>query len=471
MLTTRAGEVKKRVRNARQGRAGVIAVEQACNRLDLIWRNLLEEDVGVDGTIEVALGEFPTGKLVGAQIKSGMSYVRSETATSFRFYPGKDDLAYWRELSIPLFLFVHHPGEDRVYWVDVTHHIESRGDDPLGTSYIEFSKNNQLDAAFETYLHGRFDLVVYNDGQYAELRHELEKLVHTDGSGSGTVSVSALDLFVEGLWGLCSKLQFHSSLLSDIIRKTVRDREGTVPITYTFDRAVLYPFFTRYFNLLTKHHLALIDSADINNSLYAKLEYPAFIAVLTTNGRRFVEYLRSSGRENVHDNQFLSLTARPHVQIEVYSSFELLGGRANFGPFTDVLAIRFNPYLDYYELTHVCRKSPGEPPVEIVDQTVHYHELREYIANRFDEVDKDKLLFRYFDIPLSPLVCWLESWNPNPSGMPTQELRGKSVTDWAGFHDEMMAILPGAAEVTEPPEMAFPKAVLASGETLVRTPA
>lgn len=109
--------------------------------------------------------------------------------------------------------------------------------------------------------------------------------------------------------------------------------------------------------------------------------------------------------------------------------------------------------------------------MEIVDQTVHYHELREYIANRFDEVDKDKLLFRYFDIPLSPLVCWLESWNPNPSGMPTQELRGKSVTDWAGFHDEMMAILPGAAEVTEPPEMAFPKAVLASGETLVRTPA
>lgn len=340
MLTTRAGDVKKRVRNARQGRAGVIAVEQACNRLDLIWRNLLEEDVGVDGTIEVALDEFPTGKLVGAQIKSGMSYVRSETATSFRFYPGKDDLAYWRELSIPLFLFVHHPGEDRVYWVDVTHHIESRGDDPLGTSYIEFSKNNQLDAAFETYLRGRFDLVVYNDGQYAELRHELEKLVHTDGSGRGTVSVSALDLFVEGLWGLCSKLQFHSSLLSDIIRKTVRDREGTVPITYTFDRAVLYPFFTRYFNLLTKHHLALIDSADINNSLYAKLEYPAFIAALTTNGRRFVEYLRSSGRENVHDNQFLSLTARPHVQIEVYSSFELLGGRANFGPFTELDFVR-----------------------------------------------------------------------------------------------------------------------------------
>jgi len=325
--------MKKRARNARQGRAGVIAVEQACNRLNLIWRNLLEEDVGVDGTIEIALGEFPTGKIVGAQIKSGMSYIRSETSTSFRFYPNSDDLAYWRGLSIPLILFVHHPGEDRVYWVDITHHVESRGDDPLGASCIEFSKSNQLDTEFETYLYGRFDLVVYSDEQYAQLRHELETLVHTDGSGGGTVSVSALDLFVEGLWGLCSKLQFHSSLLADIIRKSVRDREGAIPITYTFDRVVLYPFFSRYFSLLTRHHLALIDSADINNSLYAKLEYPAFIAVLTTNGRRFVEYLRSEGRENVHDNQFLSLTARPHVQIEVYSSFEQVGGARKFWSF------------------------------------------------------------------------------------------------------------------------------------------
>ena len=94
--------MKKRARNAKQGRDGVIAVEQACNRLDLIWRNLLEEDVGVDGTIEIALGEFPTGKIVGAQVKSGASYIRSETTSSFRFYPGKDDLAYWEELSIPL---------------------------------------------------------------------------------------------------------------------------------------------------------------------------------------------------------------------------------------------------------------------------------------------------------------------------------------------------------------------------------
>lgn len=86
-----------------------------CNDLDLIWRSLLEEDVGVDGTIEIALGEFPTGKIIGAQVKSGMSYIRSESETSFRFYPDKDDLDYWRELSVQLFLLIHHPGDDNVY--------------------------------------------------------------------------------------------------------------------------------------------------------------------------------------------------------------------------------------------------------------------------------------------------------------------------------------------------------------------
>lgn len=99
-------------------------------------------------------------------------------------------------------------------------------------------------AHFEGYLQSRFDLTTYTDDQYAELRREMEAVVHVDGSSGGAVSITALDLFIEGLWGLCSKLQFHSSLLADLIRKIVREREGEVLVTYTFDRADLYPFFT-----------------------------------------------------------------------------------------------------------------------------------------------------------------------------------------------------------------------------------
>jgi hypothetical protein len=463
--------MRKRSRNAKQGRAGIIAVERACNQLDLIWRNLLEEDVGVDGTIEIALGEFPTGKIVGAQVKSGTSYIRSETDSCFRFYPDKDDLAYWRELSMPLFLLVHHPGDNCVYWVDVSRYVEARADDPLGTPYISFSKTNKLDRAFEVYLHSRFDLTIHTDEQYADVRRELEAATHVDGSSGGAVSITALDLFVEGLWGLCSKLQFHSSLLADLIRKAVRERDGEITVTYTFDRATLYPFFTRYFSLLTKHHLAVLDAADINESLYVKLEYPTFIAPLTTNGRRFVEYLRRTGTPEAHDNQFMSLSVRPHVQIEIYSSFALVDGQAQLGPFTDVLAIGFNAYLDYYHLAHWHRAAPTELAVEVASQNIYYHALREYIANRFGAVPKNNLLFRYLDIPLSPMICWLEQWNENPHGMPTTELRGKSATELVGFADELMAIMApaGVATVQEPPDHPFPLPILANGETLLES--
>lgn len=163
--------MKKRHKNAKQGRAGVIAVEDSCSKLDLIWRNLLEEDVGIDGTIEIALGEFPTGKIVGAQVKSGTSYVCSETTDSFKFYPDKTDLEYWGGLSIPLFLFVHHPTDQSVYWVDVSQHVRAQENNPSDDTYINFSKANKIDAEFEKYLHARFDLSVYGDNQYAGLGH------------------------------------------------------------------------------------------------------------------------------------------------------------------------------------------------------------------------------------------------------------------------------------------------------------
>jgi hypothetical protein len=241
--------------------------------------------------------------------------------------------------------------------------------------------------------------------------------------------------------------------VSDRIRKTVREQEGQIPISYTFDRASLYPFFTRYFNLLSKHHLANLDAADINESLYVKLEFPTFIAPLTTNGRRFVEYLRRTGVPNVRDNQFMSLSIQPHVQIEVYSTFQMTNdNRARLGPFTDVLAIGFNAYLDYYRLSHWRREAQDQPTVEVALQNISYYALREYIENRFGDIAKNNLLFRYLDVPLSPLICWLERWNENPNTLPTAELQGKSAAELAGFADEFASIMASAvATFNEPP--------------------
>ena len=86
----------------------------------MIWRDLLQEDVGVDGSIELVLDDAPTGKLIGVQVKSGSSYIRASDGETFRFYPSSDDLEYWRKLAIPLILVVFDPASSSLHWIDVT---------------------------------------------------------------------------------------------------------------------------------------------------------------------------------------------------------------------------------------------------------------------------------------------------------------------------------------------------------------
>ncbi|WP_296615807.1 DUF4365 domain-containing protein [Sphingomonas sp.] len=463
--------MRKRSTNARTERAGLIAVEKACNELNLIWRDLFQEDVGVDGTIEIVVGDFPSGKLVGAQVKSGRSYIRSETEDSFRFYPRDGDLDYWGQLSIPLFLFVHDPETDITYWLDVSRHIQARGDDPLGTAYLLVPKENRLGERFADYLRGLFDLSVYDDAQFAALRAELEAITHTGGVGAGEVTVTALDLFVGGLWGLCSKLQFHSSLLADVFRKAVYERRADIVVRYSFSRADLYPFFIAYIAAVTTHHLATIDAGDINESLYRKLEFPTFIAPLTTNGRRFVDYLRAHGRSDAHDNRYFTLAVIPHAQIEVYSRFDgERDGRPVFGPYTDVLGISFNPHLDYYYVEHWRRTEPEGPASQVMAQNAFYFELTDYIERTFHGVDKDTILLRHLDIPLTPLSCWLERWYESEQPMAGSAFGGKSNVENYGLHDELLSIFgaAGAVDLSEPIVPRLPLSRLGSGELLRR---
>jgi hypothetical protein len=93
--------------------------------------------------------------------------------------------------------------------------------------------------------------------------------------------------------------------------------------------------------------------------------------------------------------------------------------------------------------------------------------LREYIENRFGDIAKNNLLFRYLDVPLSPLICWLERWNKNPNTVPIAEFQGKSAAELAGLADEFASIMASAvATFNEPPRRPFPIPALANGEIL-----
>ncbi len=205
------------------------------------------------------------------------SYIRSATETGFKFFADKDDLEYWRALSIPLYLLVHDPDHAIVYWKDVSSYV--RQDSKHGSSgVIEMSKADRLDAAFAAHLRTRFDLEIFSEKQYDQVRRELEAIVWSDGTGLSEVSITALDLFVQGLWGLCSKVQFHSSLIADLVRAKVTKQTVDVNIGYTFSRADLYPILSSYFNVLAKFRIAELPVNDINHSMFAKMEFPTFVA-------------------------------------------------------------------------------------------------------------------------------------------------------------------------------------------------
>jgi len=116
--------VKKRKPEVQTTNEGVNHARQVTNGAGHIFREVLEEDFGIDAYIEVCQNGGPTGMLIGLQIKSGESYVHSEKPDSFTYYPKADDLKYWHEYSLPVFLVIYRSSEQRAYWLDIKEFTE-----------------------------------------------------------------------------------------------------------------------------------------------------------------------------------------------------------------------------------------------------------------------------------------------------------------------------------------------------------
>ena len=118
--------MKKRNPKTEVEKQGVIHVRQVTNKYGHIFREVFEEDVGVDAHIELCNpADTPTGIIIGLQIKSGESYIHAETDSSFTFYPDIDDLEYWQSYTLPLYLVVYRPELAISYWVDIKKQLNS----------------------------------------------------------------------------------------------------------------------------------------------------------------------------------------------------------------------------------------------------------------------------------------------------------------------------------------------------------
>ena len=101
-------------------RIGVIAVQEIVyNKLDWIFREQPIEDFGIDAQIEVNATDYPTGKLIALQIKSGKSYFAEADDERVIFRFEEKHYQYWRSFSLPVIIVLYNPEDKECIWETV----------------------------------------------------------------------------------------------------------------------------------------------------------------------------------------------------------------------------------------------------------------------------------------------------------------------------------------------------------------
>lgn len=101
-------------------REGVSFSSLRFTKLGYIFREQPIVDIGVDAHIEIKHGNIGTGKLVGLQIKSGLSYFSEEADNSFTYRGDQKHLDYWLSHSLPIVIILYHPELEELYWETVS---------------------------------------------------------------------------------------------------------------------------------------------------------------------------------------------------------------------------------------------------------------------------------------------------------------------------------------------------------------
>jgi hypothetical protein len=86
------------------------------DRLGWIFREQATQDKGVDAHVEEIANGKPTGRLIGMQIKSGVSWMKEKSEKGFTFRGDFEHLAYWRGHSLPIMVVVFDPQSQEAYW-------------------------------------------------------------------------------------------------------------------------------------------------------------------------------------------------------------------------------------------------------------------------------------------------------------------------------------------------------------------
>lgn len=103
--------------------AGVIYVQKVVNEHGSIFHPVHQEnDLGVDGTIELVTAEESSCRLVAVQIKSGDSYFPN-SGEEFVMNVDQRHLDYWLSFPLPVIVVGYSPQRDSAVWISVGEYV------------------------------------------------------------------------------------------------------------------------------------------------------------------------------------------------------------------------------------------------------------------------------------------------------------------------------------------------------------
>lgn len=101
---------------AQTDRLGVTKLDHFFSAHGWLFREQMIHDYGIDAHVEITNENYPTGKLIAIQIKSGLSFFSEDNEHSFIFRTENKHIEYWSNHTLPVILVLYQPEVDTLYW-------------------------------------------------------------------------------------------------------------------------------------------------------------------------------------------------------------------------------------------------------------------------------------------------------------------------------------------------------------------
>lgn len=104
------------------GQLGESIVRQRALKMGFVFQHHGPLEAGIDGILEIRdpVNGSMTGQLVAVQVKTTSQDFAGETRDGFDYTMRKEDVAYWRDTSIPVIIVLVHSEKETAYWKHVS---------------------------------------------------------------------------------------------------------------------------------------------------------------------------------------------------------------------------------------------------------------------------------------------------------------------------------------------------------------